>query len=80
MRLQKIIIENYRSIKEVSIEIAKRKDSSFAYGFIGINEAGKSSILKAIGLKDGLVDNSGAKLPLANDFRVKGSEITVTYR
>lgn len=80
MRLQEITIENYRSIKKVSIDIAEREDSSFAYGFIGINEAGKSSILKAIGLKDGLVDSLGTKLPLANDFRVKGSEITVTYR
>ncbi len=80
MRLRKITIENYRSIDKVSFEIEKREDSSFAYGFIGINEAGKSSILKAIGLKDGLVDSSGAKLPLANDFRDKNSAITVTYR
>lgn len=79
MKLQKITIANYRSIKNIPIEIAKREDSSFAYGLIGINEAGKSSILKAIGLKDGLVDSSGSKLPLANDFRDKDSAITVTY-
>lgn len=80
MILQKITIENYRSIKKVAFDITKRDDNSFAYGFIGINEAGKSSILKAIGLKDGLVDNTGTKLPLANEFRIKQTEIITTYR
>jgi len=80
MLLQRITIENYRSIKNVSFDVAKRDDKSFAYGFIGINEAGKSSILKAIGLKDGLVDPSGTKLPLSNEFKVKQIEVSVTYR
>lgn len=79
MKLQNITISNYRSIKQVSFDITEREDGSFAYGFIGINEAGKSSILKAIGLKDGLVDSTGAKLPLASDFRIKGQEISVIY-
>ncbi|MEX0877664.1 MAG: AAA family ATPase [Candidatus Spechtbacterales bacterium] len=79
MKITKITIENYRSIKETPFNIIKRDDNSFTYGLIGINEAGKSSILKAIGLKDGLVDDSGTKLPLLKDFRLK-EEIKITYR
>jgi len=80
MKIQKITIENYRSIKEVPLDIQKRGDDSFTYGLIGVNEAGKSSILKAIGLKDGLVDDSNTKLPLSKDFRLKaGIKITYSY-
>lgn len=79
MKITKITIENYRSIKDVFFDISKRDDNSFTYGLIGINEAGKSSILKAIGLKDGLVDDSGIKLPLPKDFRSK-EEIKITYQ
>ncbi|MFA6619500.1 MAG: AAA family ATPase, partial [Candidatus Neomarinimicrobiota bacterium] len=79
MKITKITIENYRSIKDVFFDISKRDDNSFTYGLIGINEAGKSSILKAIGLKDGLVDDSGTKLPLLKDFRPK-KEIKITYQ
>lgn len=79
MKLQKIIIENYRSVKEVPFCFSRRDDGSFTFGMIGINEAGKSSILKAIGLKDGLVDESGTKLPLLKDFRSK-EKIKLSYQ
>jgi len=79
MKIKQITIKNYRSIKETPFNISKRDDNSFTYGLIGINEAGKSSILKAIGLKDGLVDDNGTKLPLLKDFRSK-EEIKITYR
>lgn len=79
MKLISINIENYRSIKNVPFDISIRDDSSFTYGLIGINEAGKSSILKAIGLKDGLTDESGTKLPSLKDFRLK-EEIRIMYR
>jgi predicted ATP-dependent endonuclease of OLD family len=79
MKFIKITIENYRSIKKTPFDISKRDDNSFTYGLIGINEAGKSSILKAVGLKDGLVDDSGTKLPLLKDFRLE-EEIKITYR
>jgi AAA15 family ATPase/GTPase len=79
MKITKITIENYRSIKEIFFDIKKRDDNSFTYGLIGINEAGKSSILKAISLKDGLFDDSGARLPLLKDFKSK-EEIKITYR
>jgi predicted ATP-dependent endonuclease of OLD family len=48
-------IKNFRSVDDISFEISKLADSSYTYGLIGINEAGKSSILKAIALKDGLI-------------------------
>jgi len=78
MRITKITTKNYRSIKEVPFDIQKRNDNSYTYGLIGINEAGKSSILKAVGLKDGLFDGSGIKLPLSKDFRSK-EQINITY-
>ncbi len=79
MKIIRLSIKSYRSIREVPFNIRSRDDGSFTYGLIGINEAGKSSILKAVGLKDGLVDDSGAKLPSLKDFRLK-EEISVTYR
>ena len=67
MKIIRLSIKSYRSIREVPFNIRSRDDGSFTYGLIGINEAGKSSILKAVGLKDGLVDDSGAKLPSLKD-------------
>lgn len=78
MLLTKITIQNYRSIKKTSFPIEERDDKSHTFGLIGINEAGKSSILTAIGLKDGVVNSSGTKLPLSKDFRGK-EDITITY-
>ncbi len=49
MKLKKINIQNYRSIDEITLCCTRdSKDSTF--GLIGLNEAGKSSILKAINL------------------------------
>ncbi len=79
MRLLSIKIENYRSIKSIPLIINVRDDNSFTYGLIWINEAGKSSILKAIGLKDELLDESGIKLPLKKDFRLE-AEVIITYK
>lgn len=55
MKLLSIQIKNFRSVEDISFEFPTLTDSSFTYGLIGINEAGKSSILKAIALKDGLI-------------------------
>lgn len=54
MKLKSIQIKNYRSIEDVVVPIVRCPDGSLTFGFIGINEAGKSSLLKAISLKDGL--------------------------
>ncbi len=47
MRLKEIIIENYRSIKNLKISLEHN-----CLFFFGINETGKSNILKAISLLD----------------------------
>ena len=48
MKLKKITIKNYRSIKELSIDI---NDVSPII-FVGVNETGKSNLLKAVSLLD----------------------------
>lgn len=68
MKLDSIQIKNYRSIKDISFEISAIEDKSYTYGLIGINEAGKSSILKGLALKDGLSDKKGP-LPRSKDFK-----------
>lgn len=79
MKLETIKIRNYRSIEEVSFKIEALTDSTFTYGLIGVNEAGKSTILKALALKDGLKNEKGEKLPLAKDFRDSASDIEIEY-
>ncbi|ETA68371.1 hypothetical protein MettiDRAFT_1838 [Methanolobus tindarius DSM 2278] len=49
MLLKKVIIENYRSIEHLEIDIKQIAGCRF-HTFFGINEVGKSNILKAIGL------------------------------
>jgi len=49
MNLKQIEIRNYRSIEFLNFKIEKIADSN-TYTLLGINEAGKSNILKAIGL------------------------------
>jgi len=75
MILKKITIYNYRSIEELSFDINQLDDETFTYGLIGVNEAGKSSILKAIALKD----EKGQVLPLAIDFKEKNLPIKIGY-
>ena len=50
MNIISIDIQNYRSIKKISIPISTLSDGTLTFGLIGVNEAGKSSILKAIAL------------------------------
>lgn len=52
MNLKKITINNYRSIEKLEIDFNGQNKSFF--GFLGINEAGKSNLLKAISIKDNL--------------------------
>lgn len=54
MLLKQIEIQNYKSIEKIVVEIYQNIDSTYTFGLIGENEAGKSSILKAIGLIDNL--------------------------
>lgn len=73
MKLQSIQIKNYRSIEDLSFEIKPLDDKTFTYGLIGVNEAGKSSILKALALKEGVV------VPSQKDFRNKTKNIEVLF-
>lgn len=52
MKLEKIIIENYKSIEYVEFDIID-VDGSNTFSLLGINESGKSSFLKAISLVAG---------------------------
>lgn len=79
MLLKKITIYNYRSIEILSFDINKLEDKTYTYGLIGVNEAGKSTILKAIALKDGLKDESGQPLPLKKDFKEGTLPIEIEY-
>jgi ABC-type multidrug transport system ATPase subunit len=49
MKLIKIKIQNYRSIDEIDLSCVRDGEDS-TFGLIGLNEAGKSSILRAIDL------------------------------
>jgi predicted ATPase len=76
MKLEKITIKNYRSISELSFSINELNDNSTTFGLIGVNEAGKSSILKAIALKDNFItlgikqnDFHNNKLPVEIDYQ-----------
>jgi AAA15 family ATPase/GTPase len=73
MKLLSVQIKNFRSIGDLSLETLTLADNSFTYGLIGINEAGKSSILKAIAIKDGLI-------PLtAKDFGDKQTPVEILF-
>jgi predicted ATP-dependent endonuclease of OLD family len=54
MILRSINLKNYRSVEDISFIINKNGDASYTYGLIGVNEAGKSSLLKGIALFDDL--------------------------
>lgn len=76
MKLQSIQVKNYRSIEDVAFNTQPRSDGSFTFGLVGVNEAGKSSILKALAIKDGLIKLN------QKDFRdkTKDVEVLLTYK
>lgn len=73
MKLKSISVSNYRSIEEVSFIIGPTENGSFTYGLIGVNEAGKSTILKALALKDDLITLN------PKDYRDKSKKIEILY-
>ncbi|WP_417861375.1 ATP-dependent nuclease [Winogradskyella sediminis] len=75
MILKTITIRNFRSIDELTIDIHELEDKSFTYGLIGVNEAGKSSILRALAIKD----NFEVIKPTIKDFRNPEVPIEVNY-
>ena len=73
MKLVSIRIKNFRSIENLSFELNPLRDGSFTYGLIGVNEAGKSSILRALAIKEGVVP------PTPKDFREKTKDIEILF-
>lgn len=56
MKLKSIILKNYKSIEKLEIPIVEI-EGSYTYSLLGINESGKSSILKAISyFEDGVIN------------------------
>lgn len=51
MKLTKIKLENYKSIKELEFDVRKHGDSHTVM-LVGINESGKSNILEAMSYLD----------------------------
>lgn len=51
MKLTEIQIENFKSIKDITFDI-KKYGSSYTTMFLGVNESGKSNILKAMSFFD----------------------------
>lgn len=72
MQIRKVNISKYRSISWLSIPLKTLEDGSQTVGLIGMNEAGKSSILKAIASIDGDVPI------VAKDFRDKQKPVQIT--
>lgn len=75
MKLESITLKNYRSVKSVSFLFNQIKDKSFTYGLIGENEAGKSSILKGIAIKD----SNNAINVTKRDFTNKDEYIDIRF-
>jgi len=52
MKLTKITIKNYKSIDKLKLNLNENEKNSGLFGFLGLNESGKSNLLKAISMKD----------------------------
>jgi AAA15 family ATPase/GTPase len=74
MNIISIDIHNYRSIKKLSIPITTLPDGTLTFGLIGVNEAGKSSILKAIALAN--LNNK----PILKDFQNISTPIVIVIK
>ena len=52
MKLTKITIKNYKSMDQLELVFNGTGGNSGLFGFLGLNESGKSNLLKAISMKD----------------------------
>lgn len=71
MLLKSVSIKNFKSLKDVTVPI-DIVDGSYTFALIGINESGKSSLLRAMYLKEGIEG------PAIQDF-VETNPITINY-
>jgi len=72
MELRKILIKNYKSIDTLELPLS-RVNGSLTFSLLGVNESGKSSILKAISF----IENNDLTYPL--DFHNKDIPVEVTF-
>lgn len=82
MKLKSITVKNYRSIENIKFETHEILDGTFTYGLIGVNEAGKSSLLQAFALLDGhvvpsIADLQDRKLPIEIEYEYTQTEETI---
>jgi len=73
MKLLSIKIKNFRSIDDLSLDVSPLTDGSFTYGLVGVNEAGKTSILQALAIKEGVI------VPTSKDFKEKSKNIEILF-
>lgn len=78
MNINKISIKNYRSIQDVSLDIKTIADKN-CHILLGINESGKSNILKALYLKDASQEELNYNNDCEKDAESKGQNISVSY-
>lgn len=72
MKLFSLTIKNFRSIKDETFNIAEI-DGTHTFTFIGINESGKSSFLKAVSL----IDSDEEKVIFPRDYFEESSPINI---
>lgn len=72
MKLVKITVNNFRSIDSIDLDVIEIEDS-YTYSLLGINESGKSSILKAISF----IDDIGATINYPLDFHDENKPISI---
>jgi len=75
MILKSILLKNYKSIVEVEINL-KKVNKSNTFALLGINESGKSSILKAISF----IQKKELKYPIDFNDKSKPIEIKFIYK
>jgi predicted ATP-dependent endonuclease of OLD family len=78
MKIKNISIKNYRSIQDVSFDI-KTIANKNCHILLGINESGKSNILKALYLKNSAQDELDYQNNCEKNAELKEEEISVSY-
>lgn len=78
MKIKSLSIKNYRSIQDVNFDVKKIANKS-CHILLGINESGKSNILKAFYLKDSAQDGLNYHNNCEINAELEGEAISVSY-
>jgi energy-coupling factor transporter ATP-binding protein EcfA2 len=78
MKLNSVKIENFRSIPKLNIDFTNHN----AIGLVGINESGKSNVLKALSLlsTDVAVEQSDVRVPRPDEPDVEESKVVFYFQ